>query len=165
MAIQTNYVVLLKLVYIFFAHRTQLFFFTAVISAWSRVRCVGKATNARRNLNKMIALQELRRLDTTPNAFCYTAVINACAFCINDEAEKKHAIRIAINTYKELEKTGTPNHVTYINMLVALQNLLPPSPQRSTAAKDLFENAKRNGFVTLASIERLKCTLTCSSQV
>jgi hypothetical protein len=114
----------------------------------------------------MIALQESGRTDdSTPNAFCYTAVINACAFCINDETEKKQALRIAINTYKELENTGTPNHVTYINMLVALQNLLPPSSQRSTAAKDLFENAKRNGFVTLPAIERLKCTLISFTQV
>jgi hypothetical protein len=108
----------------------------------------------------MIALQQMGRLDATPNAFCYTAVINACAFCMNDEAEKQHALRIAISTYKKLKKDGTPNHVTYINMLIALQYLLPPSPQRSTAAIDLFENAIRTGFVTQASIERLKCTLT-----
>ena len=131
--------------------------FIAVISAWSRARCVGKAVNARRVLNKMISLQELHRLDTTPNAFCYTAVINACAYCVNDESEKQNALRIAINTYKELDKNGTPNHVTYINILVALQNLLPPSPQRSTAAKDLFENAKRNGYVSIAAINRMKC--------
>jgi hypothetical protein len=126
------------------------------------VRCVGKAVHARRILSKMMVLQEQRRLDTIPNTFCYTAVINACAYCMNDESEKRNALSIAINTYKELDRAGTPNHVTYINMLVALQNLLPPSPQRSAAAKDLFQNAMRNGYVSLAAINRIKCTLNHS---
>ena len=132
--------------------------FVAVISAWGRARCVGKAINARRVLNKMTTLQEQQRLDTTLNAFCYTAVINACAYCMNDESEQRNALRIAINTYKELDKAGTPNHVTYINMLVALQNLLPPSAQRSAAAKDVFQSAMQHGYVTLGAIKRLKCT-------
>jgi hypothetical protein len=109
-----------------------------------------------------MTLQEQRRLDATPNAFCYTAVINACAYCVNDQSEKRNALHIAINTYKELDRAGTPNHVTYINMLVVLQNLLPPSPQRSAAAKDLFQNAMRNGYVSLAAINRIKCTLNYS---
>jgi hypothetical protein len=131
--------------------------FPGVIAAWGRSRRLGKAARARRVLNKMIKLQESGHLDSRPDPYCYTAVINACAHCINDEADKRESLRIAIETYKELEKFGKPNHVTYVNLFNAFGNLLPPSPQRSIAALDVFRTAIQNGFVDSVLIQRLKC--------
>jgi hypothetical protein len=134
-------------------------FISAVIAAWGRSRCIGKSSNARRVLNKMIELHESGHLNARPNTICYTAVINSCAYCVNDVMDKRNALRIAIGTYKDLEKSkyGAPNHVTYANLLNALRNLLPKSPQRSIAVQDIFRSAIKNGCVDLMVIQRVKC--------
>jgi hypothetical protein len=138
-----------------------IFISTAVISAWGKSRSIGKSVKSRRVLNKMIDLHESGRLSACPNTVCYTAVINSCAYCENDDMDKRNALRIAIGTYKDLEKSnyGSPNQVTYSNLLTALRNLLPWSPKRSVAIQDLFESAAKNGYVDQIVVQRVKCTL------
>lgn len=132
---------------------------TAVISAWGKSRSIGKSARARRVLNKMIDLHDSGRLDACPNTICYTAVINSCAYCENDDMDKRDALRIAIGTYKDLEKSShsSPNHVTYSTLLTALRNLLPISPKRSLAIKDVFLSAITNGYVDQTVVQRVKC--------
>lgn len=132
----------------------------AVISAWAKSRVIGKSFRARSVLDTMIDLHESGQISACPNTICFTAVINACAYCENDEADKRQALRIAIRTYKDLEQSaqyGRPNQVTYSSLLTALRNLLPQSPQRNRAVRDVFESAVKNGFVDSALLQRLKC--------
>jgi hypothetical protein len=63
-----------------------------------------------------------------PHTICYAAEINACAYCENDHLVKQDSLRVAVQTYKDLEKSsyGNTNHVTYATLLSALCNLLSP---------------------------------------
>jgi hypothetical protein len=115
----------------------------------------------------MIELHESGGLSACPNTICYTAVINSCAYCENDDMEKREALRIAIGTYKDLENSryGSPNHVTYSNLLTALRNLLPISQKRSVAIQDVFLSAVKNGYVDQVVVQRVKCKFVRESCV
>jgi len=111
----------------------------------------------------MKRLYETEAIPFPPNTHCYTAVINCCAFCLNDNAEKREALRIALETYKELERTpdyGKANHVTFATMIGALSNLLPPSSERTAAIETIFNRAKECGQVDHMIIRRVQTSLT-----
>lgn len=133
------------------------------ISAWSKSRSFGKAAHARTILQKMKALHKAGTIAAPPNTHCYTAVINSCAYCMDEAAEKRQALEIALATYKELERTpshGKPNHVTYATMVTALTNLLPPSTSRSAAVSSIFKRCRETGQVDGLVIKRLQGALT-----
>jgi hypothetical protein len=107
----------------------------------------------------MIKLYESNVIGAAPNTVVYTAVINACAYSENDDTDRSAALRIAIRTFKDLEKSsyGRPNHVTYANLLTALRNLLPPCPKRNVAIQDIFQSAVQNGCVDEIVLQRAQC--------
>jgi hypothetical protein len=108
----------------------------------------------------MIELHDRGELRAKPNTICFTAVINSCAYCENDDVGKREALRIAIATYKDLEKSGNKaNNVTYLSLLTAIRNLLPGSPKRDLAVKDVFISAANNGYVDDLVLQRAKCKL------
>jgi hypothetical protein len=82
----------------------------------------------------MTELYESGRIVSPPDAFHYTNLINCCAYVENDEAEKQTALQIAIGAYKALENSNTsqPNQITFMSILTALRNLLPPCTQRTS---------------------------------
>jgi hypothetical protein len=113
----------------------------------------------------MKAMYESGIISSAPNAHCYTAVINSCAYCIDDETEKKTALGIALNTYKELERTpshGSPNHVTYAELIGAISNLLPPSDKRTGAIQSIFKRCQEMGQVDILVVRRLQTSLTAA---
>ena len=50
----------------------------------------------------MIKLHESGIISASPNIFSYTAVINSCAFCENDELEKR-GLKFQFDTEEGLE--------------------------------------------------------------
>ena len=111
----------------------------------------------------MKSLHEAEIMPSPPNTHCYTAVINSCAYCIDEESEKRQALEIALATYKELERTpshGKPNHVFYATMVSALTNLLPPSESRSAAVSSIFKRCCETGQVDGLVIKRLQGALS-----
>lgn len=124
---------------------------------------MGKALRARQILNRMVELHESGRLAARPNTICYTAVINCCAYSEHcDEIDQRAALRIAVATFRELERSphgASPNEVTYSNLLTALRNLLPGSPERSAAVRDVFQSAASQGYVDPLVVRRLKSSL------
>jgi hypothetical protein len=132
------------------------------IAAWSKSRSFGKAAKARNLLERMKDLYEAGKLSAGPNTHCYTAVINSCAYCENDSLEKRDALKIALATYKELERTpeyGGANNVAYATMLTALRNLLPPSDERDAAAESIFKRCCATGQVDQLVVRRLSSML------
>ena len=122
-----------------------------------------KTFAARGILVRMKQMYETGMISTAPNAHCYTAVINSCAYCINDATEKKTALGIALDTYKELERTpshGSANHVTYAEVIGALANLLPPSVKRTEAIRSVFKRCQEVGQVDRLVVKRLQSSLT-----
>ncbi|CAB9525489.1 Pentatricopeptide repeat-containing protein [Seminavis robusta] len=139
------------------------FICSSAISAWSKSRCFGKAERARGILEKMKAMHEAGIIASPPNTHCYTAVINSCAYCMDDAAEKSRALSIALGTYKELERTpahGKANHVTYATVIAALTNLLPPSAERTVANVSVFKRCCATGQVDALVLRRLQGALT-----
>ena len=136
--------------------------FASAIAAWAKSRRFGKAVRARKLLNRMVQLYEAGHVKAGPNTHCYTAVINACAYCENEAVDKRNALKIAIATYKELcaSSYGTPNKVTYLALLTALRNLLPPGTERTAAVQTVFRNAARDGHVDYQVIRRVQSALT-----
>ena len=129
------------------------------IAAWATTRKLGKAARARAILAKMIKLHESGIISASPNIFSYTAVINSCAFCENDELEKREALQIAVKTYKESLKHATPNRVTFTTMLKALNHLLPACEKRAAAIETIFQKCAEDGQVGASVLRMLESTL------
>lgn len=124
---------------------------------------MGKAFRARQILNRMIELHDNGTFELAhPNTPCYTAVINCCAYSeYFDDFDKQTALRIAIETFKELEKSphAQPNEVTYSNLLTAIRNLLPASDSRNAVVRDVFQSAAAKGYCDPLVVQRLKSAL------
>jgi hypothetical protein len=109
----------------------------------------------------MIQMHKKGTIKATPNTFCFTAVINSCAYCENDALEKRDALRIAVETYKELigSDYGTPNQVTFTTVLTALRNLSPASEKRAAAVSTIFTKCADDGHVADFVLRRLQSVL------
>ena len=138
-----------------------MFFLGIAISAWAKSRKFGKATRGKSILKKMIEMHESVEISAKPNTHCYTAVINSCAHCENDEFEKRDALRIAIETYKELIDSdyGEPNEVTFSTLITVLRNVLPECQKRSSAIGTIFKKCAEDGHVDDVVVRRLQSTL------
>ncbi len=136
--------------------------YTIVISAWARTRKFGKAARAKAILSKMIQLKDAGIISASPNAHCYTAVINSCAYCENDSLDKSLSLRIAIETYKELLNSNHegPNQITFSTFLTALQNLMPPNEKRAVAIRTIFKRCADDGLVSDLVLRRLQSSLS-----
>ena len=123
--------------------------FASAIAAWARTSTPGKATRARKLLVQMTQMFRDGKIESPPNAYCFTSVINSCAYCLPDVTEKKCSLAIAIQTYRELLKSQTlkPTHVTFSTFLTALGNLLPSGKERTNAVRSVFEAAMERGQV------------------
>ncbi len=135
--------------------------FSSAISAWARTRAAGKASRARRLLVRMSQMHADGTIKSPPNTYCYTNVINSCAYCIQEAEEKKISLAIAVKTYKELLKDEKvkPSHVTFSTMLTALRNLIENDEKRSNAARTVFETAKDCGQVDSLVVQKLQAVL------
>ena len=133
------------------------------ISAWSKSRKFGKVAKARAILDKMISLHEAGVISARPNDYCYTAVINACAYCENDSVEKRDALRIFVSTYKEMTNSSRsdlkPNHITFSCSIAALRKLLPPGQERVAAVKAVFKKCCEEGMCDKHVLLRLRSTV------
>jgi hypothetical protein len=136
--------------------------FSSALAAHARSRVLGKVRKCHALLQRMAALYESGRIVSPPDTFHYTNLINCCAYVENDEAEKQTALQIAIWAYKDLENSATsqPNQITFMSMLTALRNLLPPCTQRTLAIEAVFRTAARDGQVDGQVIHRIQTTLT-----
>jgi hypothetical protein len=133
-----------------------------VISAWARTRKFGKAARAKAILNRMTELKETGVIAAAPNAHCYTAVINCCAYCENDSVEKSQALRIAVETYKEMLAADVegPNQITFSMLITALRNLMPADETRELAIRTIFKKCADEGHVSDLFLRRVQSSLT-----
>lgn len=143
--------------------------FSAAIGAWARSRRFGKARQAQALLQWMQQLHKQGMVSDPPNVYCYTGVINSCAYCEKDPTETKQALDIAVDTYHQLQqqqesddKQGGPTHVTYAAFLTALRNLVPPSPKRTAVVTKVFTEAARRGQVGDLVVQRLQSVVTAN---
>jgi len=110
----------------------------------------------------MNELHESGIIKCRPTEHVYTAVLNSCAYCVNDSIEKREAMNIAVLTYKELLASdgAEPNQVTFSTFITALRNLMPRTEKRAAAAKTVFEKCTECGMVTDFVLRRLQQVLT-----
>ena len=110
----------------------------------------------------MVELKETGVIGSAPNAHCYTAVINSCAYCENDPLEKRQALRIAVETYKEMLSADAegPNQITFSTLITALRNLMPPDETRAMAIRTVFKKCADNGHVSDLFLRRVKSSLS-----
>jgi Pentatricopeptide repeat domain/PPR repeat len=137
------------------------FAFAATISAWARSRKFGKASRAKAILDRMTSLSEAGVVTSTPNAYCYTSVINACAYCINDSLEKRDSLQIFIDVYKRMNKAENMEYsdLTFSTVLLALRNLLQPGEKRTAAVKTVFKKITEEGLCSETVLYRLRALL------
>ena len=106
----------------------------------------------------MKSLYESGVIKSPPNIYCYTAVINACAYTERDAIEKRDALEVFVKTYKEMinEENVVPNHVSFATVLTALRNLLPADEKRAAAVKTVFEKCTEMGMCDQLVTRRLQ---------
>jgi hypothetical protein len=133
------------------------------ISAWAKSRKFGKVAKSRALLDKMIALYDSGVITARPNDYCYTAVINACAYCENDSVEKRDALKIFVSTYKDIADSSRsdlkPNQITFSCALAAIRKLIPPSQERLAAVKAVFKKCREEGMCDIYVLRRLRSTV------
>lgn len=136
--------------------------FNAVINAWAKSRVFGKAQRARQCLDRMLGMYNDGYGDAKPNAFVYTAVLNACAYTVGDEEERITALQIAQTTYKELCESdfGKPTHVTYGAYLTACRNLIPQCDDRISLVEAAFKQCCADGQLDTFVLKRVESALT-----
>ena len=109
----------------------------------------------------MLELYESGVIESPPNAHCYNAVINACAYSVKDSIEQRDALKIFVDTYKEMinDENVKANEVTFVSALTALRNLLPPGEQRVSAFSKIFKQCTDHGMVDENVIKKIKYSL------
>jgi len=110
----------------------------------------------------MIELKGDGTISASPNTHCYTAVINSCAYCERDSLEKRQALRIAIETYKELlvRIPDGANQVTFSTLVTAFRNLLPPDETRAAAIETIFKKCADDGHVSDRFLRQVQSSLS-----
>lgn len=100
-------------------------------------------------------------ITSPPNTYCYTAVINACAYTERDAIERRDALQVFVKTYKDMisKEDVVANHVTFATVLTALRNLLPADEKRAAAVKTVFEKCAEVGMCDHLVIKRLQSIL------
>ena len=123
--------------------------YTAGINSWAKSKAFEKARKARETLDRMIEAYKNGNAEAKPNVNAFTAVINACAFTQGDILEKKDALQIATQTYKELYASGygEPNQFTFATFLRVCANIIPPGEQRVSSMKSVLQQAANQGKV------------------
>jgi hypothetical protein len=141
--------------------RPNAYSFATAIGAWARSRTFGKAVRAADLLQWMQELHRQDVLNEPPNVYCYTGVINSCAYSEREDRESKRALDIAVQTYQQLLQADTdePSHVTFAAFLTALRNLAPPSPKRDAAIQKVFGEAVSRGQVCPLVLKRLQSAM------
>jgi hypothetical protein len=136
-------------------------YFITAISAWAKSRKFGKAARAKAILDKMKSLYTSGVIKSPPNIYCYTAVINACAYTERDSIEQRDALLVFVTTYKEMmnEKDIVPNHVTFFTVLTALRTLLPADKKRADAVGTVFKKCIELGMCNQSVTKRLESVL------
>ena len=91
-----------------------------------------------------------------PNVVAYTAVLNACAFPL--ENEKEDAFRIAQLTLAEVSIGGLdkPNFLTYAAFFSVCASTLEPGERRDSIVKKAFEECVQAGQAAQIVLEKLE---------
>jgi len=132
--------------------------FTSVINAWAKSRNPSKAQNAQRLLRRMNSLAESGDKSMGPNIFIYGAVLNACAFTYGKKAVKEQALTIAIETFKELNRSPNvrSNDVTYATFMRAVSTLAEKDdPRRDHLIEHVFRQCCIDGQVSASVLKQL----------
>lgn len=110
----------------------------------------------------MKELHKSGTIQASPNTHCYTAVINSCAYCEQDSLEKRQALRVAIETYKELlkEVPEGANQVTFSTLVTALRKLLPPDDTRDAAVGSIFQKCADEGHVSDLVLRQVQASVS-----
>ena len=144
------------------------------ISAWAKSRKFGKAKRAKAILDKMQSLYESGIILQPPNIYCYTTVINTCAYSVPDVIENRDSLAVFMEVYKDMlknmdedgiganddaKKRMVPNHITFSTVLTALRNLVPQDERRVAATKSVFEKCTGMGMCDIGVVRRLQSFL------
>ena len=132
--------------------------FTSVINAWAKSRNPSKASNAQRLLRRMNSLAESGNSSLEPNIFIYGAVLNACAFTYGKRTVKEQALTIAIETFKELNRSSNvhSNDVTYATFMRAVSTLADrDDPRRDHLIEHVFRQSCKDGQVSASVLKQL----------
>lgn len=93
--------------------------------------------------------------------FLSSLQLNACAFTVKDYDENEEALKIALDTYKDLvlSKYAEPNHITYITFLRVCINLIPKGPSLESALEAVVRKCCSHGQVSEAFLRLLENSL------
>ena len=80
-----------------------------------------------------------------PTVHAFTAVINACAYTLGENTEKRKALDIATAVFKAMPEYAQPNEITYGTFLKACMNLIPKGTARDSAISTVFRHCCENG--------------------
>jgi translation initiation factor 2B subunit (eIF-2B alpha/beta/delta family) len=151
--------------------------YDALINAFGWSNLKGKAQKCFDIYQKMLYLYQSRKNpDAKPDIITCNSVLNACAFDqATTESERQAIMAVAVQTLEHFQssapKFGRPNHITYANLLLAIEKHMPVTKEdsdsdsnhqgehRSDLAEATFWQACQSGSVSVLVVKHLDLVL------
>jgi hypothetical protein len=133
--------------------------YTTVITAFARSSIPGKASNAKRILDRMITAHGTRKNPGFKlSIYPFNACLNACAFT---RTEKLDAFVVVVDTLVLIQKFAKPDSTTYGTVLKAWRNVIPKhDDRRETVVNSTFRQCCKEGLVSQMVIRQLQLAST-----
>jgi len=143
--------------------------YNILIKAWGRSREPSSIQKALAILNH---LEELSHIATQngddgiirPDVTTYSSVINCCAYYVGDEAGRREALNVALETLNKIRNDkycdDGPNMVTFGTLFKAIAKLMPVGEKRDELVATLFAQCREMGQVGTFVLSQVKSAST-----
>jgi hypothetical protein len=124
--------------------------FTTVIEALSRWEIKGQALKSYALVTKMIKKYEAGDRSMKPDVFVFSVLMKACGRTKGRQKDKHNALSMALDAMKALEtkEFGPPNHIAFLTLTIAVNELLRHEPERDNILASVFERCCEGGYVS-----------------
>lgn len=145
--------------------RADVVCYNAVINAWGWSNEKGKSVKAHALYRRMVdAFESGKNPSAKPDTVTCNSLLNACAFeAADSDAERAATMELAIQILEDFQAIapsyGWPNHVTFSNMLLAIERQMPMSDRRLDLAEATFWQCCEVGHVSALVISNLRNAL------
>ena len=136
--------------------------YNSLINAFGWAKLAGRGKQAYEIFQSMLAsYQSGKNRFAKPDIITCNSVINACAYEVAEsEEDRADLVRMAIDTLETFQraapKFGSPNHISFATVLLALSTHMPAGDKRTEVAEATFWQCCQTGHVSVLVINHLE---------
>ncbi len=138
--------------------------FNILIKAWGRSREPDSVQRVETILKHLEQECSYNDEAIRPDVTTYSSVINCCAYYSGDEAGRKEALHVALQTFDKIRNQTWclegPNNISFGTMFKAIAKLMPISRERDTLVESLFRECVDLGQIDSFVLSQVKAAST-----